>query len=123
MERRRALKALGLVPAVAVSGCFDILQEAGGYVTLNNDDDVEHTVQILIRDGGSTAFESETTIGPEGIQEFEDAFNGGEYLVEGALEDGTSRDFELKVGDCGSIRLLVTVTTNGEIDISQGFCD
>lgn len=123
MWRRKALQALGTASVAAISGCVGILEGAGGYVTLSNADDVEHTVRILIRDGESTEFERETTIAPEEIQEFEDAFNGGSYLVEVELEDRTTREFDLDVGSCSSIKLLVTVTNNGEINISQGYCD
>lgn len=125
MRRRTALQALGITSTAAVSGCFGygiLGGNAGGYVTLSNADEVEHNVTILIRDGGSTEFDKKITIGPGSNQEFEDAFGGGRYTVEVELEDGANRKTDLNVGSCSSIRLLVTIR-NGELNISQGYCD
>lgn len=120
---RRAFLSTGLVPLLSGCAWFGIGEEPGGDLHVRNRDFTRHTVEIEITptSSGATVFENSIYVEEGQTVEVEEAFGGGSFDVDVALDDGRREEFGLNVGSCPNIRLRVVIGED-ELRVEQSYC-
>ncbi|NIB98526.1 hypothetical protein [Halobacterium sp. R2-5] len=106
------------------AGCFGgVWSDPRGSVVVRNEDDTAHRVTVTPTGGSEAASEQSAGLNASESVEYADAFAGGSYGVTVDVDGERAGSDDLGVGECERIRLLVTVTGDGETEFQQSYCD
>lgn len=128
MQRRDILLDAIAGSVGLVSGCLNTKErsdstDAGGDIRVRNEDNENHTLEISISNDSETSFEKTIELDSSSTEVFPHAFGGGKYDVSVIMDNKTSKEHDLNVGNCSAITLHITINTTGNLEIQQDYCD
>jgi hypothetical protein len=116
LSRRNFLKLTSVgVLFGGSSGCLGNSPEGIVTLTIVNQDDEQHTIDIEFRDGTGSVFTEQYLIPPSSTVSREDVVAPGDYTVIVEVDSSQRKKLEFSTSGCGSNGPFIQITGEGEL--------